>query len=557
MNFINKINKYLLERYPLIWNTRLIWMITLNILIHLLFFVIGYTSANEIADLKKQPNLSAFFYSSSGIYYNFLISIFTLLIWIVFYLRNNAFKNLYEIPKGLLFKQFCIILFIFFISTSQYFSFKQGLITKIKNLYSWQEVDRDIKTFNKAGLFLIQNLDYYNIDNKKYPKPFPLKVTSASIDGYTGNIDSTKSFMEHKGRLYQFYNINKELYQQEKSKKDIYNNIYYENNKYYNFKYRIVEDVSDYKILLNPSLLNYSETLFPFGQDSIAYQNQLKSHQKILENGDELEIKNELKNLIVLAKKYEINHNLTIDNWFPLVNNRNDNYLIKELINKSDPNEKEYQNNNYTNKTLTNQKFDGDIPYSKTLFFSLYNTDNLFQNIHESYFPKFESDFFYILVVFVIVLAICLFIFKTTNTKSTLLTFVASLVILVLIVWLMSFASILFKTTYSSYLVMVFISSIIIIFSFLSYILKWKKIITSIFWSLGLFAIPCFFFFTLLSYIQRLKNNHLELYPKDYTYKSGFEIWFDKYGFWLVILIWLVTVYIYSLLIRKLKARAE
>jgi len=64
MSFINKVNKYLLEHYPLVWNTRLFWMITVSILTHLLFFILGYLIVNNIEDLKEQYKLSQFFYES-------------------------------------------------------------------------------------------------------------------------------------------------------------------------------------------------------------------------------------------------------------------------------------------------------------------------------------------------------------------------------------------------------------------------------------------------------------------------------------------------------------
>lgn len=351
MNVINKTNKYLLENYPLIWNTRLVWMISVNILVHLLFFSIGFSSANNLEDLKNNYSLNSFFFVSSAIYYNFLISIFVVLVWFIFYLRNNAFKNTYCLKKGMLFKQFCIIFFIFFISTTQYFSFKKGLITKIKTLYSWDEVNKDIKTFNKVALFLVQNQSDYEIDKKKYPKPFPLNVAFTDSNKLNENVDITKPFLEYKGSKFQFYEIDEELW----DKNTENNNLLNEYNKY-DFKYRIVKDVSEFKALLHPSLYNYSKTKFTTGQDSIESKKLLNYYQDILEKADEFSIKEELKKGIYLAQKYQIKHNLNIPEWYQLINNQ-PNYLLKELINVNDPNLKDvngfYYNNNYSNNNST------------------------------------------------------------------------------------------------------------------------------------------------------------------------------------------------------------
>jgi hypothetical protein len=554
MNFINKINNYLLEQYPLIWNTRLVWVLGVNTIVHLLFFIIGFSSINGLEDLKEQRSLEAFFFDTSNVYYNVLISIFILLIWIIFYLRNNAFKNLYSIKKRMLFQQFCIIFLIFLISITQFYSFKKGLTTKIKSLYSWQEVDTDIKTFNSISLFLIQHQDNYEIDKKKYPNPFPLHVAITNKKLNIDNVDTSKAYIKHKGAFFQFYKIEKNVLNNDK----VIGQYYYDEQDFVeDILDRNVINIRQFKDFLFPSLFNYSKELFSSGQDSLAYQNQLKKHQKILENKNDSEIKNQLKAFISLAKKYEVKHNLDVETWFQLVNNK-PNYLLSELINTSNPNIDDNFNYMLGEVKINNSRFGTNIPYSKTLYVNLDNTDYFFKNVHNAYFPVSDIELFYFLFVFSIILSILLFVFKTTDMRTLLLSFVASLVVLVLIVWLMSSSRGLFgNNQYKEYFIMLFISVIIILLSIISYVLRWKKIIIAIFWSLVLFAIPTFFFFASISYIKYLKNIYLELHPKNYSYKSNFETWFDIYGFWAIALIWVITIYFYSLFIRRLKARVE
>lgn len=545
MNFINKINKYLLEHYPLIWNTRLVWMLGINIFVHLLFFVIGFSSANGLEDLKEYNSLSAFFYETSNVYYNVLISIFIILIWVIFYMRNNAFKNLYHLPKLFLFKQFCSICIIIFISTSQYFSFEKGLSLKVKSLYSWQEIDVDIKTFNRLSLFLVQNQDDYEINKRKYPAPFPLKMAMSYQHNLSENIDTTKVYLKHNDHYLQFY----------KYIKDSENNNSYEPPyANHNFEDRIVKDVSEYREFFHPSLYNYSKQLITYGQDSLDLKNQLKNHQIILDEKDDFKIQEELQTFLILAKKYDTEHNLEVDEWFQLIDNK-PNYLLSKLINISDPSLDDFSKAKY-NRNLSSLNF--EIPYSKKYYFSYNRTDNFFKNVYESYFSVVNTGLLYFLISFSLILAIILFIFKTTSLKTILLSFVASLVVLVLIVWLMSSTrTFLMNNQYREYLIMIFISFSITLSSILSYFLNWKKLITSILLSLALFAIPIFFFFCSVSYIKYLDNIYRELNLDAYNYNSNFEIWFDKYGFWAIILISLITVFLYSVCIKKLKSRPE
>lgn len=553
MNFINKINKYLLENYPLIWNTRLVWMLIANICIHVLFFIIGYSTVNTMEDLKEFSSLESFFFETSAVYYNFLISIFILLIWIIYYLRNNAFKNLYSFKKGMLFKQFTIISIIFFISITQYFSFKKGLRTKIKSLYSWEEVNKDIKTFNNISLFFIQKQADYEINNKAYPKPFPLQIAN-SINKAFDNIDTSKPFIEFNNSKFQFYTFDEKLWQA-----DLEQNEFLQENKKHNFKYRIVEDVSDFKIYLNPSLYNYAATKFTVGQDSIDYKKQLVYFQNILDNQDGFVIKAALEKGLSLANKYELNHNLSIEKWFQLVNNQ-PNYLLKELINTSEPINNNY--NQYNNVDNYNSRFsDENIPYSKTLFLNFGDLDYFFGNVYKSYYPSFNDVIFDVLLALALFFSILLFVFKTTNTKTILLSIVASLVILVVIVWLMSSSKSFLEgentREYREFLIMIFISFIIIVLALVSYLKQWKKLLIQIIWTLTIFAVPLFFLFSGFAYSRYLDRSHKILYPKDYSYVSEFDKWFSAFGFLAVILILLLTVFVYATYIRKLKARPE
>ncbi len=544
MNFIKKINKYLLEQYPLIWNTRLVWMLGINIVFHLLYFVLGYTCIQNIADLKSKFRLDEFYFGSSVVYYNVLLSLLIIVIWIAYYLRNNAFKNSYSLKKGMLFKQFCILVFIFFISSTQYFSFKLGLVTKVKQTYDWSEIDADIKTFNRTALFLVQDRDNYKINKKKYPKPFPLKVALQNKSNQVMVVDTTRNFIEYKGRYFQFYKLDKKRIKKKNNTNATDYIEYFSGNENHDFKNRLVEDISTFKALIHPSLLNYSRQLYLYGQDSIDYQEQLKSHERILTAGNASNIKEELKNFIKLAKKYEVKHNLGVEKWFSLIHNE-PNYLIKTVISLS------LRDDSISYEKDANEL--DEIINSPTVYCDMNQLDNFFKNVHRSYYQVPNSGFFYFLFVFSFVFALLLFVFKTTSLKSLLLGFVASIVVLVVIVLLMGYVSISSSNSHNEFLAMVLVLLIIVLLSVVSFIQKWKKIIVSILASLAVFALPLFLSFAVSLYDRYSTNLNTE----NPDYKNEFMSWYNSYGFWAIMAIWLIGIATYSAMIRKLKARPE
>ena len=61
--FIYKTNQYLLERYPTIWNTKLVWMLSIALVLHLIFFVFGlFTLVNP--KMLQDSNVEYIFFEN-------------------------------------------------------------------------------------------------------------------------------------------------------------------------------------------------------------------------------------------------------------------------------------------------------------------------------------------------------------------------------------------------------------------------------------------------------------------------------------------------------------
>lgn len=599
MSFIKKINKYLLEHYPLIWNTRLVWMTVVGMLLHALFFGIGYATVNGQLDIQQEYDLNGFYFGTSIMFFNILLSIIVLLIWVLYYLQNNAFKHLYTIKKNTLFLQFCCVLFIVFVNISQYYSFRGGLKLKIKSLYTWEEVDKDIKEFNKTALFLIQDENKYRIGQKAYPAPFPLEFDRTGNKSFLAKrIDTTKAYFYSGTLYYQFYKIKEDLLQEDIDAGVFERQEYlvgHENLAKTHFKYRDVKDVAAFKDDVVPCLVNYSRFLFDSGQDSIAKAANLKHFEAILQRANEQEIKEQLRAFIQLATKYSIANNLEVANWYHLLNDNNYNYtpvLVKEtatkkiyeytrtekarknypitqFILKSKPTVWDNKEYNFTKKVKTAKKEvtvkDSDThkySHKEEVFFSEYNeeafgavpycdierTSYFFENVHEAYFLSETIWVLYVYIALAFIMSLLLFLFKVTDIKTLLLSFVAGAVVLIL-----SGLTIAFLHSYdydkilgddTETIIMFCIGILLIVNSIVALKRGWKKMLTAIGFSLALYAIPVTIVLGFALYFNAFRT-------EEYYY---FESWFSLYGFWVIMLAWLLGVFLYAKVIRSWKA---
>ncbi|MBV4357089.1 hypothetical protein [Pinibacter aurantiacus] len=106
---MKKFNNWMLTNHPLIWNTRFHIMLPLVILLNIIFFFWGYCQ-----DITLK-NISYFHYYQFGFINGvaILVGIMTMLLWLIFYLRHNAFKALLPLSMFHLQKEFAIVLIIF------------------------------------------------------------------------------------------------------------------------------------------------------------------------------------------------------------------------------------------------------------------------------------------------------------------------------------------------------------------------------------------------------------------------------------------------------------
>ena len=132
---MKKIEQYLLERYPSLWNTKVVWLLGIALCAHLFFFLFGFFSVNEEDFSTKYFGTIEKFFPIAFLL-NFVISTLLLVGWLVQMSKNNAFKHFYPSNALKLFGQFVQYFLIVFASISFFISFVMGEDVRFRCHYS-------------------------------------------------------------------------------------------------------------------------------------------------------------------------------------------------------------------------------------------------------------------------------------------------------------------------------------------------------------------------------------------------------------------------------------
>ncbi len=154
-----KIQKYLLLHYPLLWNTKIVPMGVAVIGINLLFYVLGFLSG-EIDfgsfSYRRYANVDSHF---TYILITGFTSVLVLIIWLISYLKNNAFKYFYPKKHFSLYEEWCIIFILIFGNVLYLCSYIQGTICRVKSYTSEEEIQKISGILTMAEV-LIPESDY-------------------------------------------------------------------------------------------------------------------------------------------------------------------------------------------------------------------------------------------------------------------------------------------------------------------------------------------------------------------------------------------------------------
>lgn len=363
MQKLNKFNQYLLERYPTVWNTKIVWMLLAALVFHIVFFIIGYVSHIDPVSLQKYSVKDDYF-RNGVIFVHLIISILLIVGWLLMMLKNNAFKNFYPTSKGKLFGQFVQYFIIVFSCTTFYFSYMTGFRMFINNKYPDQEMAKNVDIINRTAPFLSQNIESYTLENRLFPKSFYDLYCENDIE----KIDQNKKFFVYYNRVYQYYTLySKKSYQKDKRGNFIPPNPEYSNKiqpaysdeeeKFETFYYKKdVVDLSSQIQTTQPSFYNFSQVFYDYDfkgfndgvkvaetnyYDKNSPNNILKNKKAIinqktttlLNSKNPAELEKLFEDFLSISKTYRIKNNLNAKKWVSMIYSKdNPNFEIRYFI---------------------------------------------------------------------------------------------------------------------------------------------------------------------------------------------------------------------------------
>lgn len=588
--FIHKVNRYLIENHPTLWNTKIVWMLSIAAILHLFFFLFGMVILTDPESLQERSAFDIFF-ENGTIFFSVMVSIILLVGWLISLLKNNAFKNFYPTNRFSLFKQFIIYLIIIFASTTFYYSYTAGLKTYITIKYSDEDVLSEIALANKTAPFFSHSLKRYTLDNIIYPEPF----TDLYCETNDDKIEYSKTNFNYLNQDYQFYNLYAKTRNLNKSypidttlNYSIYEEII-DSIRYFYFKDKVV-DISDYLITNEPSYYNYSKVFYTpkssrFNGSDLTYYDiennnnynsfkysinatekklqdlLVKEKYELLNRCNRNEIKAILEQFIGLAKKYKIKHNLDAETWSNLIYTP-DAFKLNAII----QNEKQdYEPYRY--KTELTPFEERHLALKTDYYLESDRLGIVFENIEEIKAKRVVGETIHIFLWLSFCLALIIFMFRITGLKSLLFSIISTGLLTIFVSLIFAFYAFVMKYSsdkeyFMSYFTLII--GIIILTLGLFYSTKIRKKISAIFINITLAGfVP--FVLLIIAIISMHQSDACGGYNRYITYdgvehKEPCFILIESIGLHMssvLFIIGLVFIYFYSKTILNWKAMPE
>ena len=209
------IQKYLLINYPLLWNTKIVPVAFYGLLFHIIFFTLGYF--NGSIDFTESENNYGYNTHDGTIgFLCVLVTILSLIVWAVYYFKNNALKSFY--PKGnfSLFKEWLLMLLGCIFLVTYMTTYFYGKDVRVRSYYSESEAKKRCKTLSQGSYFVNGSYEnYYNeYDNDNYDTTATVVDTAIALPSVNGKYDSSNkiNYFAFKGKKYSYNSLlNKNL----------------------------------------------------------------------------------------------------------------------------------------------------------------------------------------------------------------------------------------------------------------------------------------------------------------------------------------------------------
>lgn len=505
------IQKKLLLKYPLLWNTKFVPMVAIGLLLHLIFFGLGYLDGT--IDFSNRNNLDI---EVTCILFGVLLVIIIIILWLVNYFKNNSLKSFYSKSKYSLFYEWLQIFVVSTLLFTFYVPFHVGKQLHQKSYYSFEETANRCKTIATADMFIDGSFAETEIDS----------LASGLIDSLGNVINQEK--------IDSINNNNPDYYPESVAEAYTYkDHIIFNEKKYDQFS------------LINRNTFEF--TVISREQDSL---NRIQV-QNWLHQDNKAEVKKLMDNYLNLIREHNLATNLTLDKWFDIVYKApefNEFLYIQPYL-------REYEtDNSYNSYDYVAKVGNGERKYSK-----YFVQQDVLKDKYDTVSEAHTDSFFKIEIILGFLygafgLSILIFSFRVTSGKSWLIALVSTGVINIVYG---IFTAITGVGNMYAYLILFTILGIIFYF-FLIYFNKKNLQLSRIALNLFLWS-----FIGIIPLIYFIIQEHYALkydYRMGYSYNSPEYLWFRdhilhmfSFNFILAIL----TLFFLSKIIRNWKGISE
>ena len=579
---LKRVNKYLLENCPLIWNTKIVWMLVILLVVNLGFYIAGFFSFFDLKELQEYDLFERYF-DNGAVWIGVLLSILVFILWLNKYFKQNAFKSFYPKRNASLFAEFVIIFVVCFLNISFYIPYTEGFRQRISNSISTQQLEYEVDIVNKGAAFTLQNnyySSYYIPDNRCIPIPVfdslvseeeVLKLWVENEVEYVAKLRNEENI--HSSYYKKWKNVNPEDYL---LYKDSLPQPYYTNSEYIillkkhfperKSKFDIdkeneidvgKEAEKDSRTNIN-SIYNYcsqpilfesnkeDDTLINIGQNEYLVGRNKKSEPyalyvaDLLQNNKKEEIEKLLNDYLAIADKYEVSYRFKDKKWIDYIYNP-PYYFVDYNLND------EYIYDNYDKK----KPVDHILAHSLAL---------CMEYLIDAQSNVINMGYVLVLLCLALFFAILIFAFRITTLRVWLMSFAGAIVVMFIYIAVYFLSSkLLGLKGYSDEIWMISqcFAFILLFWAFTIFCISKKKMkkFSGMTLNWGIVTFPLIFPLILRLYIislDKIKDGLLREYPQ--------QRWINNHSVeigLLIILLFFVFLFLITPVVKKWKSLPE
>lgn len=469
-------DRYFLLRYPLIWNSRLHFMLPAILFMYLLYWLLGISSSTlGLAHcITKYDSIDVFF-SHGYMLVGVLLSLLLLIVWGINYFKHNSFKSYYPNSSLRPFKEYLIQFFCLFFMCMFWLPFFLGHRQGIRSQFSLDEISPAKHLANIAHAFIPKDKSDYMLWNR-CDTPFFSQVYEERV--LTGN-EVIEKHSSNKNINFEFWTLSIintgcpkdsfSYYVDEHTGTSSYSvSTKSALKKYYGDRYvdAYAADSSDIMYLVlkkervaklpdyanreahirNYSRVTYSDNSNPlynrkyFWADHYTNMLEQRAERSIISNevnallnaNDPARITGMMNDFIKLTERYGMESHLKADAWYDYVCGNGDFTL--------DAYDFEYvHSNDFTISSRLNR-------------FPSFELSNVFENIEEAYAD--HDEWFLaigIIAIVTVFVNLLLFSFRMLGLKGTLWTVLSTLVIGIIYSLLLMLGSLSYSSSFEEF----------------------------------------------------------------------------------------------------------